>query len=208
MARAIARSVGGRVDVDDLIGAGNLGLTAAANRFDGDEQLFRLYAERCIRGAIRDQLRGLDALSRQERRRVRAMQRAERALSQRLGRAPEPDDVARELGVASEAVEQQRSAADFRVDSLDADPLDCRDTSPESLVIERDTWQRIGRAIRRLPARERTVVEQTCLADARLGAVGKRLGVTASRVSQLRTRALTQLRGDLDAPRADYGCAA
>ncbi len=210
MARAMARVLPRQIELDELIAAGNLGLATAAHRFVGDESLFRMYAEQRIRGAMRDQLRSYDVLSRQQRRRVRELQSAEGELTGRLGRAPQTAELAKELGVSGDAVEKRRTSADFRVDSLDWEHVDAGGQSPEEHVISLDEWRQLNRAMKQLPKREREIVEMTCLEDTRLGEVGSRLGVTASRISQLRQRALTQLRGALQSvpPPPDFDCAA
>src|SRR5581483_674520 len=87
------------------VSAGMLGLAQAARSFDPARGIaFDRFASTRIRGALLDELRGRDWASRSVRSRARGLQAANEELTGRLGRAPSPDEVAKELGIAPETV--------------------------------------------------------------------------------------------------------
>src|SRR6187397_2585075 len=97
------------VDRQELIGAGRLGLTEAAQRYDFDRGLpFGGYASTRIRGAVLDALRAHDWVPRSVRRTVREADRATHALQSRLGREPLETEVAQRVGVPAEELRRAR----------------------------------------------------------------------------------------------------
>ncbi|MCP4694181.1 MAG: sigma-70 family RNA polymerase sigma factor, partial [Desulfobacterales bacterium] len=87
------------VEVDDLENVGVIGLIQAFERYDPTrENKFITYAEFRIKGAVLSELRSRDFLSRSNRRKFREMERAAMRLEQQLGRQPDDEDVAEELG--------------------------------------------------------------------------------------------------------------
>ncbi|SPE29207.1 hypothetical protein SBA3_1510033 [Candidatus Sulfopaludibacter sp. SbA3] len=100
VARRVHQSIQGRVDLDDLISAGVIGLIAAIDRFDPARELqLKTYAEHKIRGAIMDSLRSVDALSREERRRTKETRVVRSGLEHRLQRTATHTEVAEEMGL-------------------------------------------------------------------------------------------------------------
>src|SRR5207245_1363489 len=92
--RKMARSLPDHVSVDDLISAGYIGLLDAVRRFDPARGArFTTYAEHRIRGAILDDMRGRDTLSRDMRRVLNEIREAAQALETQLGRAPDEEEI-------------------------------------------------------------------------------------------------------------------
>ena len=88
------------VEIDDLIQVGMIGLTDALSRFDAAQGVqFETFATQRIRGAMLDELRGNDYLSRGTRKQQRSIEAAVHKLEQRLGRAPAESEIAREMGI-------------------------------------------------------------------------------------------------------------
>ena len=101
----MARRLPPSVDVGDLIGAGNEGLVKAAESYDAEKYpRFEPYAERRIRGAILDELRSWDPITRHGRKRMVEVSKTIRKLQSQLGRAPEEDEIAKALGVDPDGV--------------------------------------------------------------------------------------------------------
>src|ERR1700674_913623 len=105
--RLIARRIHERlresVNLEDLISTGTLGLIAAIDRFDPDQNVkLKTYAEYKIRGAILDSLRGLDWAPRQHRKRSKQIEAAIAVVEQRLHRTPTEEEIAAHLGVGIE----------------------------------------------------------------------------------------------------------
>src|SRR5437016_3039518 len=105
--RLIARRIHDRlpesVSLDDLVSTGIVGLIAAIDHFDSSHNVkLKTYAEYKIRGAILDNLRGLDWAPRQQRRRSKQIEAAISAAEQRLKRSPNEEEISRELGLSLE----------------------------------------------------------------------------------------------------------
>src|SRR6266849_6334587 len=105
--RLIARRIHDRlpesVSLDDLVSTGIVGLISAIDHFDSSHNVkLKTYAEYKIRGAILDNLRGLDWAPRQQRRRSKQIEAAISAAEQRLKRSPSEEEIARELGLSLE----------------------------------------------------------------------------------------------------------
>src|SRR5256714_7485640 len=87
------------VEIDDLIQVGMIGLTDALSRFDAAQGVqFETFATQRIRGAMLDELRGNDYLSRGTRKQQRSIEAAVHKLEQRLGPAPPQSEIARQIG--------------------------------------------------------------------------------------------------------------
>jgi RNA polymerase primary sigma factor len=207
------RYVGQGMDLEDLIGEGNIGLIRAVGKYDPDKGFrFSTYAHWWIKQAIS---RALLEGSRTVRLPVYIMEevmrvgRMTRQLYQELGHEPTPDEIAASLGVTPERVRDLRVWAE-KIYSLDA-PLSDEDENtmgdivPDehspgpSEAIERDLLrQEVRRMLSGLNPREREVIELRFGLmddhDYTLEEVGKRLKVTRERVRQIEDRAIRKLR--------------
>lgn len=193
------------VSRDELASAGYLALVQAARAYDPSTNVpFARYASLRIKGALLDELRSMDWASRGTRRRGRELEQAAERLHATLGRTPTRDELAAALGTDVSTVDATRAAAERRVLSLDlpdsgvAETVrDDQQTPEESLIAtERVHWLRT--AVEVLPERLRVVVAGLYLEDRTVADVADELGVTQSRISQLRTEALTLLRDGLN----------
>ncbi|HTS87712.1 MAG TPA: FliA/WhiG family RNA polymerase sigma factor [Gemmatimonadales bacterium] len=210
VARQVAARVADVVEVDDLVSAGTLGLVQALESFDLSRGLaFSTYAMRRIRGAILDELRSRDWVPRSVRAKGRQMAAAVAQLEGRLGRAPEPQEVATALSLDMETYWRWREEVDGAVlVSIDgsasvhhAEPSSLEETlrDPNALVPgarldEEETVTLLRGAIELLPAKERTVLALYYYEELNLREIAEVLHVTESRVSQIRTQALNRLR--------------
>lgn len=187
------------VDVGDLVGSGVFGLMDAIDRFEPERGVkFETYAIPRIRGAILDGLRSLDWVPRSVRTRSRAIQDAMARLEATLQRGPTDDELAEELGVTPD--ELQRWLANIAVATVG--PLDHvlvtgSDPSPQAVLEDVELRDTMRSEVRRLPERERTVLALYYDEGLTLSEIGEILGVTESRVSQIHTKAVLQLRSRL-----------
>ncbi len=190
---------------DELASAGALALVLAARAYDPSTNVpFARYASLRIKGALIDELRSMDWASRGARRRSREVEAAADSLRAGLGRTPTREEIATTLGVEVSAVDEARADAERRVMSLDVPGADFADSlrdhgrTPEDHVLadERVHWLRA--AVQELPERLRVVVAGLYLEDRSIAEIADELGVTQSRVSQLRTEALGLLRDGLN----------
>jgi RNA polymerase sigma factor for flagellar operon FliA len=195
-----------KVDREDLEGAAFLGLAEAIMNHDGGEGLFDAYAMIRARGAVHDELRSRDLLSRTERAKVRQVETAHSKLTARLGRPPTDTELVRESGCSAElcaiVLWQASGKGPPRREMCVAtfsDPCLSHDvTSPEKLLLERRRLQGLRNAIERLPARLREVVNMHYVEGLTLREIAERWGVSAARISQLQKLAVEQLRTSVD----------
>ena len=197
----VAARLPGHVDRDELVSAGMAGLVRAAQAFDASTGVpFSRYANTRIRGAILDELRGMDWSSRGARRRSRELVRAEDSLTSRLGRAATTQELAAELEVEVGELDRRRAERERALLSLDAfdgavaDVLPATAPDPEqhALAVERMGYLRAS--VDALPERLRDVVVGVFLEQRPMADIAAELGVSESRVSQLRAEALVLLR--------------
>ena len=196
----------GHVSHDDLTSAGMLALVQAAQAFDeGRGASFATYASVRIRGALIDELRGLDWASRSVRRRARQVDDAVGRVSAALGRAAEPREVAAALGIGVEELAAHRedlarasvlSLQAFEDRSVD-EVLPAQTVTPVDIIEERERVAYLHDAVERLPERLQVVVRGHFFEDRPMLAIAAQLGVSESRVSQLRAEAVVLLRGAL-----------
>ncbi|MFM8971548.1 MAG: sigma-70 family RNA polymerase sigma factor [Actinomycetota bacterium] len=206
---SVAHRVPSHVSRADLVSAGMLGLAQAARSFDPDRGIpFEGFAATRIRGALLDELRGRDWASRSVRVRARRLNDAGETLAARLGRTPTPEELAAELDVPVEAVRRIVDDVDrARVVNYDgltesgegpAGIADHREGA-EEIILDRELKAYLMDAIDALPERLRRVVTASFFEDRPMHEIGAELGVTESRVSQMRTEALALLRDGLNA---------
>ncbi len=208
IARSIHKRLPQHIPLEDLVSAGVLGLIEALNRFDPSKRIkLESYSKARIRGAILDSLRELDWCPRTLRRRGREIDRATQRLGNRLRRMPSEAEVAEELGIALGRFQQLRNelygveSANLRGhDSVDGDsesswgvPAGAEDAF--SLCLRSEMTRLLAQAIQELSTRRRQVLTLYYFEEITMKEVGARLHVGESRVSQLHTAALSQLRG-------------
>lgn len=197
------------VERDDLYGAGVIGLIEAVERYDASRGIaFTTFAELRVRGAILDNLRSLDWASRTTRRRSREIQDAYSQIEQENQRTATEEEVASKMKIP--LAELRESLQDLR--GLKITDLDERDeetglsamdtirdtaTSPLEKIEDNQKRRLLAQAIEKLPERERQVVALYYLEELTMKEIGEVLGVTESRVSQLRTQAIVRLRANL-----------
>ncbi|RLV48792.1 FliA/WhiG family RNA polymerase sigma factor [Nocardioides mangrovicus] len=202
---AMAR-VPAHVDRDDLTSAGMFALVQAARSFDTARGVpFAGYASTRVRGAILDELRSIDWASRSVRRKARAAEEVRQQLATALRRLPSSQEVAAALGITTE--ELARNEDDIsRAQLVSIHETEREDIenllptagpTPEQVVQDRERMTYMVEAVAELPERLRVVVEQYFLAERPMADIAAELGVTESRVSQMRGEALVLLRGAL-----------
>jgi RNA polymerase sigma factor FliA len=210
------------VDRQDLAGAGALGLVEAAGRYDPDRGVpFRRFAAARIRGAILDTVRAFDWAPRSLRRSARQLHRAEQSLAIEHGRMPSSDELAAELGVSPSAIAVLRSniarAAVLALEhglehgsdgvddghAIDDRLVDRTAPEPGDALEDRELVGHLRAAVRQLPDRQRVVIVGYFMDGRTSQELAGRLGVTESRVSQLRSQALAMLRGAIESRYAD-----
>jgi RNA polymerase sigma factor for flagellar operon FliA len=206
LVREMLFKVPAHVHRDDLASAGYAALVTAARGFDTTRGIpFGRFAALRVRGALLDELRSMDWASRSVRARARRADVARQELTAQLGRTPTPTELAELLGVGITELSHvdddvQRAAVlslqgftTGTAEDLVAEPA----MNPEETLLHRERIGYLHDAVAVLPERLRFVVEASYLQERPLSAVAAELGVTESRVSQLRTEALALLKDGL-----------
>lgn len=193
---------------DDLESAAMLGLAQAARSFDPERGIaFERHASNRIRGALLDELRGADWASRSVRSKARRMQRAADELAVELGHEPSRVQLAAQLGVDTQALDRLTDdvhrATVLNYDSIveqgGEDLLPTGGEPPEAVLLDRERRAYLVDAVMALPERLRHVVIAYFLEERPMHRIADELGVTESRVSQLRAEALALVRDGLNA---------
>jgi len=196
------------VELDDLIQVGMIGLTDALSRFDAQQGVqFETFATQRIRGAMLDELRGNDYLSRGIRKQQRSIETAVHKLEQKLGRAPAESEIAREMGVSlteyQELLGKVRGTQlvyleDMSGDEGDNDFLDRHvaeeGTNPLAQLQDHRMREALIEGIKTLPEREQYVMSMYYEHDMNLKEIAAVLKVTESRVCQLHSQSIARLR--------------
>ena len=197
-------SLPSHVSREDLLSCAKVALVEVARRFDpGAGATFATYALPRLQGAVLDELRSGDWASRSVRAAARRTDAAADALTISLGRPPTREELATTLGVRRGDLDTLQIDVHRAVMiSIDAESgaegsggLDLPDTgeSPERAVLRTERARYLQQAIRELPDRLDEVVERNFFGGESLTEIAEDLGVTLSRVSQMRARALTLL---------------
>lgn len=196
VAAQIARRVPSHVLMDDLVGAGMLGLAGALARFDpARKETFRGYAEFRIRGAIIDDLRRRDIMSRDARIESKRLQRSVEQLNAELGREADDEEVAAYLGVSiGEYREMQLRLNSARLVSCDGIDFADDRQSPFDRVQRQQVREQLIEGIKALPERQRLVLWLYYYEELPLREIAQMLSVTPSRVCQIRSEAVVRLR--------------
>ncbi|GIJ50839.1 RNA polymerase sigma factor [Virgisporangium aliadipatigenens] len=195
------------VSREDLVSAGMAALATAAQSFDPERGTpFGGFATARIRGALLDELRGLDWASRSVRSRARRLDTATQQLTATLGRTPTEAELAESLGVAVSEIkavgEDVQRAVVLSLQGFAAgtaeDLVPERAAGPEDVLVHREKVGYLHHAIEALPDRLRQVIEGYFFAERQMTDIAAELGVTESRVSQLRAEALVLLKDGLN----------
>ena len=196
------------VEIDDLIQVGMIGLTDALSRFDAGQGVqFETFATQRIRGAMLDELRGADWLSRGTRKQQRDIEAAVHRLEQRLGRPPQESEIAKEMDMTLAGYQEMLGKVrgtqliyleDMSGDDGDSDYLDRHvadeGNDPLSLMEDQRMREALVEAIKNLPEREQYVMSMYYEQDMNLKEIAAVLGVTESRVCQLHSQSIARLR--------------
>ena len=202
LAGQMLRKLPANVEFDDLLQVGMIGLQQALERFDAAQGVqFEAFATQRIRGAMLDELRAADWMSRASRRNWRAVETATAQLQNRLGREPSSGELAAEMGLTLAQFQSAQTLAYgvdvFSLESLSGvllnnseDPLEWLETAQvcdaagDQIDAARvSAW--IAEAIAALPERERAMWVQYHDDGATLAAMGAQHGVHDVRIWQL-----------------------
>jgi RNA polymerase sigma factor FliA len=201
------------VEIDDLIQVGMVGLTEALARFEPSQGVqFETFATQRIRGAMLDELREGDWMSRGSRKQQKDIEHAVQRLEQRLMRVPRESEIAQELGMSLDTYQEMlarvRGTQLVYLEDLGSHggeedsfldrylPADAQ-SGPEALLGDQRMRAALVEAIQKLPEREQYVMSMYYEHDMNLKEIAAVLGVTESRVCQLHSQSIARLRARL-----------
>jgi RNA polymerase sigma factor FliA len=191
---------------EDLVAAGMLGLTEAAERYDANrKEPFLAFAEKRIRGAVLDELRRGDIMPRRARQMARKIGATIQALEKANGKSPTDEDVAAALGVTVEAYRSDlEHLVHVTVGALDQEDdtqatLASSDQSPEAGAARQQALSRVRAALPALDHRDVLVLGLYYNEELTYHEIAQVLDVTTSRVCQLHGRAISRLRTEIEA---------
>lgn len=203
------------VDRDELARAGALGLVEAARRYDEARGVpFERFAAQRIRGAILDAVRAADWAPRSVRNLARKLENAEQRLATELGRVPNKEEMAEALGMSQGELNrlqdrmfrsvvlalEHETADEVEKDLTLVDVLvDEQSVEPSAELETRELHGYLRDAISLLPERHRLVVVGYFLEGRTSQDLADFLGVTESRISQLRSESLLMLQEGIEA---------
>ncbi len=217
VAGRVASGLPQNIEQSDLVSYGIFGLIDAIDKFDPERGFkFETYAISRIKGAIIDELRSIDWVPRSVRAKARSIERAYSKLENELKRTPDDKELAAELDMSEEDLAHMMSQISFvglvALDELlDAgtersagstlgDTIADRRHDPVEQFEVDEMKHMLADAINRMPDRERLVLTLYYYEGLTLSEIGDVLGVTESRVCQIHTKAIFQLRGRLSEP--------
>jgi RNA polymerase sigma factor for flagellar operon FliA len=200
------------VEVDDLIQVGLIGLADALSRFEASQGVqFETFATQRIRGAMLDELRGSDWMSRGSRKSQKDIESTMRRLEHRLGRSPIESEIAAEMGLTlsdyqsllskvrgtqlvyledmARNNEDEDNFLDRHVADSDADPL--------NMLRDQRLRESLVAAIKGLPEREQYIMSMYYEQDMNLKEIAAVLDVTESRICQLHSQSIARLRAKM-----------
>ncbi len=198
----IARRCPDWIAREDLVAAGMLGLTEAAERYDFNRnEPFLPFAEKRIRGAVLDELRRGDIMPRRARQMARKIGATIQEIEKQTGSAPTDEVVATALGVS---VDEYRTNLEHlvhvTVGALDESDDNAQlgvDASPETEAAHREAMGKVRAALPKLEKRDLMVLSLYYVEELTYAEVAHVLGVTTARICQLHGRAIARLRAEI-----------
>ncbi len=204
----IAHRIPSHVSRADLVSAAMLGLAQAARSFDPERGIaFDRFASTRIRGALLDELRGRDWASRSVRSKARGLQATTEDLTTKLGRTPTADEIAQAMNLdpasIHKLVDDVHRATVLNYESLVLEGsaesfLISESESPEEAIIARERRAYLTDAVSVLPERLQRVVVGYFFEERSMQELADELGVSESRISQLRAEALVLLKDGMN----------
>jgi RNA polymerase sigma factor for flagellar operon FliA len=209
VAKQLSRSLSADADPDEMVNIGTLGLMAALASFDADRGLaFSTYAVPRIRGAILDELRRQDHVPRSIRRKTRDIAQARETLMRELGRTPRDEEIAAQLGIdvnmlwrwqadMERTVQISLSTNDGDREEFGPSPIDflrATGESPDERLQNEERVAALRDAILLLKDQQRAVLSLYYFEELNAREIAEVLSISESRVSQIRSKALAQLR--------------
>jgi RNA polymerase sigma factor for flagellar operon FliA len=201
-------SLPAHLDVDDLYSVGLLGLIQAQRRFDPTHGVtFAAYAAMRVRGAVLDELRRIDWMSRTLRVKAKKLTDVIATFEQNVGRPATEAEIASELGITSEEysilLDEVRPLSYVELDALAGDDEDSslheviadeNQPNARDLALKQELIKLVVERLQMLPDMQRKILAMYYFENLRLAEIAKVFGVTESRICQIHTQAVLSLK--------------
>jgi RNA polymerase sigma factor for flagellar operon FliA len=201
-------SLPAHLDVDDLYSVGLLGLIQAQRRFDPTHGVtFAAYAAMRVRGAVLDELRRVDWMSRTLRVKAKKLTDVISAFEQRVRRPATEAEIADELGITSEEysilLDEVRPLSYVELDALAGDDEDSslheviadeNQPNARDIALKQELIKLVVERLQILPDMQRKILAMYYFENLRLAEIAKVFGVTESRICQIHTQAVLGLK--------------
>lgn len=199
---------GSKIEYDDLVGFGILGLIDSIDKFDISKNIkFETYAQIRIKGAIIDNIRKLDWIPRTLRKKSKDIQNGLLSLENKLGRVPTNEELAEYLNISVEEIEEiLADTASFNVSSLEELLLNQGEyyindskgkTTPENIFERKEICRILGNIIDELPKNQKTVIALYYYEELTYKEIGKVMNLSESRISQIHSQAILNMKNKL-----------
>lgn len=199
---------GSKIEYDDLLGYGVLGLIDSIDKFDITKNIkFETYAQIRIKGAIIDNIRKLDWIPRSLRKKSKEIQNSMMNLENKLGRTPSNTELANFLDIPVEDVESiLADISTFNMTSLEEILInkgehninnDKRENTPENIYEEKELKEILANTIDGLPKKEKTVISLYYYEELTYKEIGHILELSESRISQIHSKAILEIKNKL-----------
>ena len=203
------------ISVEDIAGYGVEGLINAIERYSPQKNTrFETYALIRIRGAILDKIRSQDFLPRSVRQKIKILKETQEYLKQELGRMPTTKEIAEQVDMEPEKVNQllsedvtitsiydKKGSAEDSVEIIDT-IQDTHKLNPQENAEEKNIKQELERALQRLPERERIIMVLYYQENMTLKEIGETINMSESRVCQLHAQGIMKLKNILSESRS------
>lgn len=199
---------GSKIDFEDLIGYGVLGLIDSIEKFDLSKNIkFETYAQIRIKGTIIDNIRKLDWIPRSLRKKSKDVQNAMLELENKLGHSPTNKELAKHMNMSINEIEDLLSdISTFNVISLE-DTLKgkneggiyvkSKEDGPEDIIEKKEVKEILVKAIEHLPDKEQLVISLYYYDELTYKEIGHILGLSESRISQIHSKSILEIKNFL-----------
>lgn len=199
---------GAKIEYDDLVGFGIIGLIDSIERFDINKNIkFETYAQIRIRGTIIDNIRKLDWIPRSLRKKSKEVQEGMTKLENQMGRTPTNAELAQYLNISVEELESIfADIANFNISSLE-DLLansgeynikrNSQKDTPEEIYEKEELKEILASTIDNLPNNEKKVISLYYYEELTYKEISYIMELSESRISQIHSKAILNIRNKL-----------
>ncbi|MDR7856243.1 FliA/WhiG family RNA polymerase sigma factor [Tissierella sp.] len=200
---------GSKIEYDDLLGYGILGLIDSIDKFDITKNIkFETYAQIRIKGAIIDNIRKLDWIPRSLRKKSKDLQNAISLLENRLGRTPNNYEISEHLNITIKELELLMSdMSTFNVSSLEeflisggdySNNISQDNSTPEGAFEKKEIERLLANSIDSLSKNEKKVISLYYYDELTYKEIGHVMELSESRISQIHSKSILKIRNHLE----------